>query len=314
MLGLLYMKEKQYQKAFEALGNALTYNPTHYNSILAMCNMIQIHNDFDVSLNKYRIAANSVPESPRLWNNIGMCFFGKKKYVAAISCLKRATYLSPFEWKIHYNLGLIHLTMQQYASAFRYLSAGINFKPKEGIIYSLLAVALNHLNDSSNARDAYERAIQLDPENVYTNLNYAIFLYNQGDIKNASVRLNNYHKYYGQLVQAKKRDIDPELQSIAARLGPILNFGSDIKSNQQSDQQKQQITNEEPVSSQTSEESSKKYQDLNSQNQFYRESSVATISNIDPRSGLTSAMSTRSYTSSALEQMQMKDKDFTDDI
>ncbi len=44
--------------------------------------MIQIHNDHDVALNKYRIAADTAPESPRLWNNIGMCFLGKKKYVA----------------------------------------------------------------------------------------------------------------------------------------------------------------------------------------------------------------------------------------
>jgi Bardet-Biedl syndrome 4 protein len=89
-----------------------------------------------------------------------MCFFGKKKYVAvsplkfcalssasrsnifcfkSISCLKRATYLSPFDWKILYNLGLVHLAIQQYASAFRYLSSAINFKPKESIIYSMLA-------------------------------------------------------------------------------------------------------------------------------------------------------------------------------
>ena len=36
-----------------------------------------------------------------------MCFFGKKKFVAAISCLKRANYLAPFDWKILYNLGLV---------------------------------------------------------------------------------------------------------------------------------------------------------------------------------------------------------------
>lgn len=35
-------------------------------------------------------------------------------FFQAISCLKRALYLSPFEWTIMYNLGLIHLTMQQY--------------------------------------------------------------------------------------------------------------------------------------------------------------------------------------------------------
>lgn len=57
----------------------------------------------------------------------------------AISCLKRANYLSPFDWKVLYNLGLVHLTMQQYASAFHFLSAAINLHPRMGEIYMLLA-------------------------------------------------------------------------------------------------------------------------------------------------------------------------------
>lgn len=61
----------------------------------------------------------------------------------AISCLKRANYLAPFDWKILYNLGLVHLTMQQYASAFHFLSAAINFQPKMGELYMLLAGKLS---------------------------------------------------------------------------------------------------------------------------------------------------------------------------
>lgn len=57
----------------------------------------------------------------------------------AISCLKRANYLAPFDWKILYNLGLVHLTMQQYASAFHFLSAAINLRPKMAQLFSLLA-------------------------------------------------------------------------------------------------------------------------------------------------------------------------------
>ena len=53
-------------------------------AILAAGSMIQSRGDYDVALAKYRIAATSTPESPQLWNNIGMCFFGKKKYVAVI--------------------------------------------------------------------------------------------------------------------------------------------------------------------------------------------------------------------------------------
>ena len=57
----------------------------------------------------------------------------------AISCLKRATYLAPFEWKILYNLGLVHLTMQQYASAFHFLRAASNLQPKKAEITMLMA-------------------------------------------------------------------------------------------------------------------------------------------------------------------------------
>lgn len=49
-----------------------------------------------------------------------MCFFGKGKYVAAVACLKRAVYITPFEWIISYNLGVVHLTtgaMPSFATA-----------------------------------------------------------------------------------------------------------------------------------------------------------------------------------------------------
>lgn len=70
----------------------MTYDPSHVKAIMSAGSMMQTHGDFDVALNKYRIAAVATPESPPLWNNIGMAFFGKKKYVAvsivtcSISC------------------------------------------------------------------------------------------------------------------------------------------------------------------------------------------------------------------------------------
>ena len=81
-LGLLHLQVGQVKRAFERLGSALTFDPTNAKAILAAGSMIQDHGDYDVALSKYRIAASSSPESPQLWNNIGMCFFGKKKFVA----------------------------------------------------------------------------------------------------------------------------------------------------------------------------------------------------------------------------------------
>ena len=84
----------QFQKAFENLGNALTFDATHTKAIMAAGSMMQSHSDFDVALTKYRIAAVNTPESPPLWNNIGMCFFGKKKYVAVSVSFLNTEHLS----------------------------------------------------------------------------------------------------------------------------------------------------------------------------------------------------------------------------
>ena len=60
----------------------MTYDVSNTKAILAAGSMMQAHGDFDVALTKYRIAAQETPESAPLWNNVAMCFFGKKKVVA----------------------------------------------------------------------------------------------------------------------------------------------------------------------------------------------------------------------------------------
>lgn len=159
-----------------------------HQTVLAAGSIIQDHSDLDVALSKYRVAAAKTPHSAHLWNNIGMCFFGKEKYIAvrsimcsfgilhfgimlpcrtclmlqAISCLKRAHYLEPFEWIIAYNLGIIFLNTGQFASAFHYLSASINLKPDYANSYMYLAMALDRLGDFDNASSGYQKALKLD--------------------------------------------------------------------------------------------------------------------------------------------------------
>jgi Tfp pilus assembly protein PilF len=67
------------------------------------------------------------------------------------------------------------------------------------------------LEDPKNAKEAYEHSIALDGENVYTNLNYAVFLYNQGDRQAAASRLINFRKNFDSIIQGKRADIDPEV-------------------------------------------------------------------------------------------------------
>ena len=161
-IGLLYIRIGENFQAFQFLGNSLTHDAKNPKTILATGSIIQDKSDHDAALLKYRIAAVHNPDSSELWNNIGMCFFGKQKYVAAIACLKRALYLDPFQWIAAFNLGLVNLNTKQYASAYHFFSVAINLKPDFSNSYMYLGITLNHLSDFESACHAFQKALSLE--------------------------------------------------------------------------------------------------------------------------------------------------------
>jgi len=217
--GLLYLRLGENYRAFDFLGNSLTYDPCNPKTILAAGSIIQDHDDMDVALVKYRVAATKTPNSPQLWSNIGMCFFGKQRYIAAIACLKKALYLDPFDWIISYNLGLIHLNTSQYTSAFHFFSAAINLKPDFPSSYMYLAVSLAKLGDFENACSGYEKAIDLDNDYLF-HLNYAITLYHNGHLEQARQHYLDFRRLFDALDNdAKGSDSDVlEVRNVFDRL------------------------------------------------------------------------------------------------
>lgn len=209
-LGLLYLRLSENLKSFQYLGNALTLDPVNTKALLATGSIIQDRSDHDAALLKYRIVAVHNPNSAQLWNNIAMCFFGKGKYVATIACLKKAQYLDPFEWIIAYNLGIAHLSTQQYASAFHYLNATISLNPYFASSYMYLALALSNLSDFENACTAYEKAISLE-DDFLIYLNYAITLNNYGHKEKAKEMYFKFRQNFDKL-DAITRELDPDIQ------------------------------------------------------------------------------------------------------
>eukprot|EP00735_Rhodelphis_limneticus_P006966 TRINITY_DN19443_c0_g1::TRINITY_DN19443_c0_g1_i1::g.17063::m.17063 TRINITY_DN19443_c0_g1::TRINITY_DN19443_c0_g1_i1::g.17063 ORF type:complete len:409 (+),score=37.38,sp/Q96RK4/BBS4_HUMAN/53.54/6e-136,TPR_11/PF13414.1/3,TPR_11/PF13414.1/1.1e-12,TPR_11/PF13414.1/1.3e-09,TPR_11/PF13414.1/2.2e-08,TPR_11/PF13414.1/8e-12,TPR_11/PF13414.1/0.00013,TPR_11/PF13414.1/0.05,TPR_2/PF07719.12/1.2e+03,TPR_2/PF07719.12/0.28,TPR_2/PF07719.12/0.00044,TPR_2/PF07719.12/1e-05,TPR_2/PF07719.12/5.6e-05,TPR_2/PF07719.12 len=220
-IGLLFLRSGENFRAFEFLGNSLTHDPKNPKTILAAGSIIQDHSDMDVALIKYRVAAVQTPNSAQLWNNIGMCFFGKQRYVAAIACLKKALYLDPFEWIISYNLGLVHLITGQYASAFHYLSASINLNQYFPSSYMHLAITLARLDDFENACSSYEKAICMESDHIFS-LNYAITLFNNGDLEKARHVAEEFERQYQELDEETKSadpDVVEQRQGLLTALG-----------------------------------------------------------------------------------------------
>lgn len=219
-VGLLYLRLGENFKAFDYLGNSLTHDARNPKTILAAGSIIQDHSDMDVALNKYRVAAVQTPNSAQLWNNIGMCFFGKQNHVAAISCLKRALYLAPFEWIIAYNLGLVHLNTSQFASAFHYFSASINLKPDFASSYMYLAITLSRLDDFENACSAYEKAIEMETDHLFE-LNYAVTLLNNEEVDMARHHFVEFERIFLDL-DDETRQQDQDVLQVRQQLAHTL--------------------------------------------------------------------------------------------
>ncbi|CAG9461157.1 unnamed protein product [Pedinophyceae sp. YPF-701] len=219
-LGLMHLRTNDNQRALQLLAQSLKLDPKNPRTVMAAASIMQDHSDHDNALIKYRAAAQHSPNSPQVWNNIGMCFFGKQRYVAAVACLKRALYLGPFEWIVSYNLGLVYLNVGQYASAFHFFSAAVNLKPDFAHSYMYLGLALSRLEDFENACLAYEKALELEDDYVFR-LNYGIMLARHGHTDMAREQYAAFKRAFDQL-DADAKESDADVTQQAELLGQML--------------------------------------------------------------------------------------------
>ncbi|CAG9820961.1 unnamed protein product [Phaedon cochleariae] len=103
-----------------------------------------------------------------------MCFYAKQKYVAAISCLKRALWVQPLNWRTLFNLGLAHLATLQPASAFNFACAAVNLRSDVADCFAVLGASLIELKDPENAARAFHQALLLSPEDLHLILNASV--------------------------------------------------------------------------------------------------------------------------------------------
>ncbi|XP_057323630.1 Bardet-Biedl syndrome 4 protein isoform X2 [Microplitis mediator] len=175
-LGLLYLKMNDVLKAFHEFGKILSQDSVTSRAMLAVAYIIQIHREPEIAISKFKVAAQSFPESFHLWNNIGVCLYEKRKFLAAISCLKRAHYFHPTTLSTACILGKVLIITNQFASAAIYLCSAVTGGTKNYIPFLLLSYALAALDDLEGAEQIIYKAHSIAPQNPAVLVNYAIIL------------------------------------------------------------------------------------------------------------------------------------------
>ena len=203
ILGGLYLKKREEEKAMKYYNKVVNLDKKYSKSLMGLESIYQKEGYEEESYNLLVKGNISNPNSAYIWNNLGMYYLSKEKKIFASTCLKRVLYLAPFEWIISFNLGLVYLKNEQYVSSFIHMNTAANLNKNNHLIYLYLAIICSELNNDSNAKNCFQKALAIkeEPEVLF---NYVVFLLKKHLLKDASENFQRLLKIFPKNKNAKE--------------------------------------------------------------------------------------------------------------
>jgi serine/threonine-protein kinase len=166
---------------------------------------------YDLAIQEFQRALELDPRDPQAYQQIARTYESQGRLADAEASLKKAIALRPDYWDGYNSLGAFYHRQtrdQEAADQFRHV---LRMTPDNAPAYSNLGVALGALEDYAGARDAYEKAIALNPAySTYSNL--AVIYYKSGDYARSiktyerALKLNDRdYRPWGGLAEACER-------------------------------------------------------------------------------------------------------------
>jgi tetratricopeptide (TPR) repeat protein len=121
---------------------------------------------FSSPLRLWQDAAEKLPDAPVPWGSRTLYGVGREYLYAgmpekAIEATERCIRLYPKTADCYYARGAIHLHLEQFEPAARYLQLAAGLKPADGVIYHRLGLALEGMKRRDEAKAMYRRAVEL---------------------------------------------------------------------------------------------------------------------------------------------------------
>jgi len=106
------------------------------------------------------------PKMAQAWYHLGVAEWLGKQADPAASALQKAVTLDPGNWDYRFRLGTVYNETGRYAEAVRELVVAARIMGTNAKVQQTLAIAYERQHLFKPARDAYQKAVQLDPKNT----------------------------------------------------------------------------------------------------------------------------------------------------
>jgi len=177
----------------------------------------------DSSLNEYLKSLANDKSNYMIWKKVITLYFEQKNYIKAIETCTQATELFPTNPEIYFYEGIGLMQQKKNSEAATILETGTNYviknKPLQQQFYANLGEVYHNLADNEKSDKYYDKALELDPNDVFVLNNYAYFL---------SVRKTRLED--AKRMSEKSLQLDPENPADLDTYGWILYLMNDYQS------------------------------------------------------------------------------------
>jgi Bardet-Biedl syndrome 4 protein len=183
-VGHFDVRHRRFEDALGHFAYASRRDPRDCQSFLYGAAIEQENQRGDCALDYYRRAFQGLPNSPALWNNVGLCIQVRSRREAVVACCQKASFLAPFEAAPLINMGLIFLEMGMYCSAAIVLRRAVALDGGSQLAHEGLAIALMNLHEFDEAIAIFEGELKKSRTHSLL-INFAICLYRAGRLEEA---------------------------------------------------------------------------------------------------------------------------------
>lgn len=151
--GILFLKQKDSEKAIEQLKQAIALNPDSPKAYNLLGVAYFQRKDYELAEEQYKKAIDINPSYAKAYNNLGSVYFILRKFDKAEQMYKKALSLFPELISANYSLGTLLLALGNTEESTLYLSKGIELDPD--FIEKNKAFITNFTSSTFNSPEIY---------------------------------------------------------------------------------------------------------------------------------------------------------------
>jgi tetratricopeptide (TPR) repeat protein len=165
--GIQYLKQDQHEKAVDTFTALIAIDPRNPDAYKNRGVAYMKLDQYDLAIMDFEKTREIIPDLKGLYSNLGVAWYYKADYQKAIENYDKEISLSPDSHYAYFNRAICWAELKEYGKSLKDISHTLALAPDFYLAHCLKGDILLEIKDMEAARSAYEKALEVDPEQAY---------------------------------------------------------------------------------------------------------------------------------------------------